>query len=87
MAELEFNGSSGEFVFNPGDESACFMLAAIDDSVVEDNETLDLTLEIADRALLPLAEDAVVTILDNDGKVLAGKNCCDNCFQALLIRS
>jgi hypothetical protein len=40
----------------------------LDDDIVEDNEMLDVLLEVADAALVPPEDDALVIIMDNDSK-------------------
>ena len=50
-----------------GMSQACFQLAAIDDTIVESEETFTLVIESANSNDI-VAGNATVVIIDNDGK-------------------
>ena len=64
--DFDFSGGSGTLLFGPGQASASIHLFLIDDSVVEPDETIQLTLRAPSGATLGALSSSVLTIIDND---------------------
>ncbi len=66
FAESDYDAASGTVTFAPGSTSETFDLTLIDDSEVESNEIINLTLSNANNAILGSPYTATVSINDND---------------------
>jgi subtilisin family serine protease len=74
LAGTHYTATSGTLTFGPGDESVAFTVSPIDNTVVNANRTVNLTLSNATGATLGSPSSAVLTINndDNGGTIAFG---------------
>ena len=66
IAPGDYTATSGELTFSPGQTSHSFSVPITDDTLSEDNETINLTLNSPTNALLGTPYTTVLTIRDDD---------------------
>jgi subtilisin-like proprotein convertase family protein len=67
IAGSDYTAVNGTLTFNPNETSKTFTVTAIDDTMIENNETVTLVLSNASNATLGTARSpATLTIIDND---------------------
>ncbi|MCX6049045.1 MAG: PKD domain-containing protein [Chloroflexi bacterium] len=65
-AGSDYRAVNGTLIFKPGQTSQTFSVAILEDSLVEGNETIGLSLSNPTHATLGVPGQATVTIIDND---------------------
>jgi hypothetical protein len=66
IAPGDYTSASGTLTFTPGITTAAFTVPIVDDSLDENNETINLALSSPNGAALGAPNTAVLTIADND---------------------
>jgi uncharacterized repeat protein (TIGR01451 family)/uncharacterized delta-60 repeat protein len=70
-AGADYVGTSGTLVFTNGETTKTFNVQIIDDTLIEGNETVLLTLSsVFGQASLQVPNVAILTIIDNDGSLI-----------------
>ena len=67
-ATLDYIVTSSDMTFNTTTSSQTVIIPILDDNIVEDSETIIVTLTSTDSAAIVNPSSASVTIEDNDGK-------------------
>ena len=71
VAGVDYTAAVGTVTFADGEGSQTFSVAILDDSLIEPNETVQLSLSNASGADLVGVSEAVLTIVDNDNTDVA----------------
>ncbi|MCX6048179.1 MAG: hypothetical protein NT075_24020 [Chloroflexi bacterium] len=66
IAGSDYTATSGTLTFNPGETSKTFTVPITQDTVIESNETVNLTLNSPSNATLGTPTTATLTIVDDD---------------------
>ena len=67
----DYTVTRSDLAFNATTSSQTVTISILEDSIVEDSETISVTLTSADPAAILSPPSASVTIEDNDGKLLS----------------
>ena len=65
-AGSDYTATSGTLTFAPGETSKTFTIPITNDTVVDSNETVKLSLTSPTNAVLGTPASATLTIIDND---------------------
>ena len=60
----------GLLSINPGDNRTCFEIEAVDDTIIEDTEVVNVTVMPMNPNDRIMDEITSVTIMNNDGKII-----------------
>ena len=66
LAGSDYTAANAQLTFNPGETSKTFKLTITNDALNEDDETIKLVLSNPTNAILGIATDATLTVLDDD---------------------
>ena len=64
--DSDFSSTTMVLTFPPNISKQCANVAIIDDDVIENNETLEVTLSTTDLAVIVEPHNTVITIIDDD---------------------
>ena len=71
LVTLDYGFTRRELTFNPTTSSQVVTIAILEDIILESSETISVTLKSLDPAAILNPASAVITIEDNDGKLLS----------------
>ena len=71
LATEDYRVASSELIFRSTTPSQLVTIAIVDDTILENSETINVTLMSVDPAAILNPASAVITIEDNDGKLLS----------------
>ena len=78
LVTLDYGFTRRELTFNPTTSSQVVTIAILEDIILESSETINVTLTSVDPAAILKPVSAVITIEDNDGKLLSCTCICLN---------